>query len=113
KVLDKDEDVVSLGRWINKHKMFDVYVEHTKGYVLDQSQAESNCIPTTQQFDWGNNVGDSVVASDNALDSELSQYEEHLYKLTSDDEYFCDSEYDFGSVVFLHECPCNYHVHLT
>ncbi|CAK9188340.1 unnamed protein product [Ilex paraguariensis] len=48
KVLDDDEDVLGLGSWVNKHKVLDVYVEHTKGDVLDQSQAESNCIPTTQ-----------------------------------------------------------------
>ncbi|CAK9166849.1 unnamed protein product [Ilex paraguariensis] len=88
KILDKDED----------HKVLNVYVEHTKGEVLDQSQAQSNCIPIAQKFDGGNNVGGSVVASDNALDSESSQYEEHLDNSTLDDEYFDDNEYDLDGV---------------
>ncbi|CAK9172488.1 unnamed protein product [Ilex paraguariensis] len=102
KGLDDDEDVLILGSWVNKHKMLDVYVEHTRGDVLDQSQSKSNCIPTAQQFDGGNNVGGNVVASDNKLDSDSSQYEEHSDNLTSDDEYFYDSEYDLDGVL-LHD----------
>ncbi|CAK9164240.1 unnamed protein product [Ilex paraguariensis] len=83
KFLDKDEDVLGLGRWVNKHKVFDEYVEHTRGNVLDQSQAKSNCIPIAQQFDGRNNVG---------------LYEEHSDNSTSDDEYFYDSEYDLDEV---------------
>ncbi|CAK9165603.1 unnamed protein product, partial [Ilex paraguariensis] len=98
KVLDDDEDVLGLGSWVNKHKVLDVYVEHTRGDVLDQSQAKLNCVPTVQQFDGENNVGCSVVASDNALDNDSSQYEEHSNNSTSDDEYFYDSEYDLDCV---------------
>ena len=98
KGLDDDEDVLALGSWVNKHKVLHVYVEHTTGDVLDQSQAESNCIPTTQQFDGGNNVGGSVKASNIELDTDSSQYDEHSDNSTSDDEYFCNSEYDLDGV---------------
>ncbi|CAK9139419.1 unnamed protein product [Ilex paraguariensis] len=102
KILDKDQDVLDIGKWVNMHKVHDAYVEHIRE-VFDQRQAESNCGPTTQQCDGGNDMGDgmnmvdvnaTVVASDNSLNCDSSQYNEQLESSTSDDEYLYDSEYD-------------------